>query len=128
MTRAWMLAAALIAGILIGAAGTSYAIAHRWRTPFHERLLTRFSSALQLTPQQREQVGAILEAKRQRIDALRAELRPQFDELRASTSAEIRALLTPEQQGKFDEMEAKRAQQIARWRERRKARGHLWDK
>jgi Spy/CpxP family protein refolding chaperone len=128
MKRTWVLMlGALLAGILIGAAGASWAVACRWKTPFHERLLDRFSSTLQLTPQQREQVGAILEAKRQRIDALRAEIRPKFDELRMSTGAEIRALLSPEQQTRFDEMETKRAQQVARWRERRK-RGNTWHK
>jgi len=73
---------------------------------FQQRLLDRFSSKLQLTPEQRHQVAAILEAKRQKIDALRAETRPRFEAISASMSSEIRQLLTPEQQQRFDAMEA----------------------
>ena len=80
---------------------------HHWgESQFQHRLLDRFSSKLKLTPGQRNQVAAILETKRQRMEALRAEVRPRFEELRASTSAEIRQLLTSDQQQKFDTMQA----------------------
>ena len=51
-------------------------------------------------------MGAILEDKRHKIEDLRAEIRPRFKEIRTSTSVEIRGLLTPEQQQKFDVMNA----------------------
>ena len=75
-------------------------------THFQQRLLDRFSSKLHLTQEQRSQVATILEAKRQKMDTLRAEIRPKFEELRTSTSADIRQLLTAEQQKKFDAMQA----------------------
>ena len=68
-------------------------------------MLDRFSSGLRLTPEQRTQVGALLETKRQKMDTLRAEMRPRFEEVRQSTQADIRRLLTPDQQTRFDEME-----------------------
>ncbi len=86
---------------------------------FQARLLQRFSSKLKLTPEQRTQVATILEAKRQKIDALRADIRPKFEEIRTSTAADIRKLLTPEQQQKFDVMQVE-------WETRRRQRqgGH----
>ena len=114
----------IIAFILGGLAGTAAAsivipraLHHAWESGrFQERLLNQFSRKLHLTPEQRERVAAILEAKRQKINALRAEVRPKFDEIRATTSGEIRALLTPEQQPKFDEMQAKRDARLKQWR------------
>ena len=92
---------------------------HRWGGGrFQQRLLNRFSSKLQLTPEQRSRVAAILEAKRQKMEALRAEIRPRFEELRASTSDEIRRLLTPEQQQRFDVMETEWQTQRKRFHDR----------
>ena len=92
---------------------------HRWdngKSP--GQMLDRFSSKLHLTAEQRQQIGAILEAKRQKLDALRGEIRPKFQELHASTSAEIRRLLNPDQQRIFDEMQAKRDARRKRFRDR----------
>ena len=114
MTRAWMpLVIAFVLGTCVGftaaRCGASWRFhPHRGSTEMRERMLTRFSSTLKLTPDQRTRVAAILDAKRQKMDALRAEITPRFEELRASTSTEIRQLLTPEQQQRFDAMEAKR--------------------
>lgn len=85
---------------------------------FQERMLKQFNDKLKLTPEQNTQVAAILEAKRQKIDALRAEIRPKFEELRNSMRSEIRQLLTPEQQQKFDVMEASFEQKAKRFRKR----------
>ena len=96
---------------------------HRGSAQAQHRLLDQFSSKLKLTPKQRNQVGAILQAKRQKIDALRAEIRPRFEDLRASTSAEIRRVLTTEQQQRFDVMEAQRDARMKRARDRWSERG-----
>lgn len=87
------------------------------RSPGH--LLQEFSRHLRLTSEQRTQVGAILEAKRQKVEALRAETRPQFEGIRSSASAEIRRLLTPEQQARYDKLEAEQQARRERWRARR---------
>jgi Spy/CpxP family protein refolding chaperone len=49
-------------------------------------------------------VQAIIDETRNEYRALRTELRPRFEEPRQKARARIRALLTPEQQQKFDGM------------------------
>ena len=122
MTRAWkQILAACVVGGVIGGVGVRCSVPymlhrHRDGARFQARLLQRFSSTLNLTPGQRTQVAAILQAKRQKIEALRGEIQPRFKELRASTAAEIRQLLTPEQQRTFDVMQAKWDARIKQWR------------
>ena len=125
MRLAWkQLIVALVLGGCLGFFGAAASLPrlfhHRWESgQFQHRLLEQFSSKLKLTPEQRTHIAAILEAKRQKIDALRAEIRPRFEEIRTSTGAEIRQLLTPEQQRKFDVMQAK-------WEARTKRFHHQW--
>ena len=121
MTRAskQMLVTFVLGGV-VGAAGAywsaPYAFHRHWeRGQFQTRMLQQFSSKLHLTPAQRTQVAAILEAKRQRIKTLRADIRPKFEDIRTSASAEIRVLLTPEQQKKFDVMQAEWEARRKRW-------------
>src|SRR5260370_2084945 len=59
---------------------------------------------LNLTHQQTTAVRAILDETRNEYRALRKELRPRFEEPRMKARSRIRALLTPEQQQKFDAM------------------------
>ena len=75
-----------------------------WEQRF-ERMLDRFSSELKLSPEQKDQVKRLLKAKRQKMEMLRAEVRPRYEEVRKSTQAEIQKLLSPEQQKKFNRME-----------------------
>ena len=108
LTRTVVLAC--LAGLLVGAAGGWWAgrelFPRRWGwEQRYEKMLERFSSELKLTPDQKEQVKALLEAKRQKMEALRNEVRPRREEIRQSTQTEIRKLLSPEQQTKFDRME-----------------------
>ena len=125
MTRARkQLLVTFVFGAIVGVVGMyvsapSYLHRHWDSGQFQTRLLQRFSSKLKLAPEQRTQVAAILEAKRQKIDALRADIRPKFEEIRTSTAADIRKLLTLEQQQKFDVMQAE-------WESRRRQRqgGH----
>ena len=124
MKRAWQQIA--IAFALGGCAGVAVTwscaprmFRHRWGSgQFQQRLLNQFSSKLHLTPEQRTRVAAILDAKRQKIDVLRAEIRPRFEDIRTSTSAEIRQVLTPEQQRTFDAMEADWGARMKRGRDR----------
>lgn len=66
---------------------------------------------LNLTEQQAAEIRAILEETRGGFRALRDEVRPRYDALRQNSRARIRALLTPEQQQRFD---AKNAELDAR--------------
>jgi len=74
---------------------------------------------LSLTDQQTTTVRTILDETRNEYRALRTELRPRFDEPRQKARARIRALLTPDQQQKFDAMVA---QQDAKHDEEQKPR------
>lgn len=93
---------------------------HKWGGPSRfERMLDQFSAELQLTADQKAKVAVIFEAKRRAVEALRAEVRPRFQEIHKNAVAEIRPLLTPEQQEKLDVMETRREEERRRWRERR---------
>jgi Spy/CpxP family protein refolding chaperone len=105
---------ALVAGILLGVAFTR---AYQGPRPFgpekrQHRMLDRIGRKLQLTPEQRSQIKQILETKRRKMEALRAEHEPRLEQLRENTRDEIRRVLTPEQQAKFDVIEM-------RWRKKR---------
>lgn len=79
----------------------------------------KMRSELSLTDQQTTAVRTVLDETRNEYHALRTELRPRFDEPRQKARARIRALLTPEQQQKFDAMVA---QQDAKHDEEQKPR------
>jgi len=84
----------------------------------HDRF-EKMRSELNLTDQQTASVRTILDETRNEYRALRTELRPRFEEPRMKARARIRALLTPEQQQKFDAMVA---QQDAQHDEEQKSR------
>lgn len=67
-----------------------------------ERMFDRMKSELNLTDQQAEAVRGILDQTRNEFRTLRNQVQPQYDALRQQTRTKIRALLTPEQQQKFD--------------------------
>src|SRR6266571_1449619 len=84
----------------------------------HERF-ENMRRELNLTDEQTAAVHAILDETREEYRALRTELRPRFEEPRQKARTRIRALLTPEQQQKFDGM---LAQQDAQRDEQKKKR------
>jgi len=84
----------------------------------HERF-EKMRQQLNLTDQQTTAVRAILDETRNEYRALKTELRPRFEEPRQKARARIRALLTPEQQQKFDAMVV---QQDAQHEEEQKSR------
>jgi Spy/CpxP family protein refolding chaperone len=83
----------------------------------YERMLERFSRELNLSDEQKPRVAAVFEEKRKKIEAIRTEVGPRFEEVRRNASEEIRRILTPEQQVKFEEMERKHAEMRSRWHE-----------
>lgn len=66
----------------------------------------KMRNELNLTDQQATQVKTILDETKNEYKALRTDLKPRFEEPRLKARAKIRALLTPEQQQKFDAMVA----------------------
>jgi Spy/CpxP family protein refolding chaperone len=71
----------------------------------HERF-EKMRTELSLTDQQTTSIRSILDETRNEYRAVRTELRPRFEEPRMKARAKIRALLTPEQQQKFDTLVA----------------------
>lgn len=71
----------------------------------------RFATELGLTASQRETVDSLMEIQRTRVRALYSPLRPQLDSIGRSrdsifedTQRQLKTLLTPEQQARFDRM------------------------
>ena len=77
---------------------------------------------LNLTDEQATAIRAILDETREEYRTLRAELRPRFEEPRMKARARIRALLTPEQQQKFDAMAAQQDSKRDEEEEQRRTR------
>ncbi len=63
---------------------------------------------LNLTDQQATEIRAIIEQSREEYRALRNEIEPRNESVRASARARIRAVLNPEQQQRFDAKSAER--------------------
>jgi len=117
----------IIISLLVGfAVGVGYSQWHasehfhgHWKKKgsMRQHMLERFDRKLHLTEDQKKQVGVIFDAKQPQMLALQAETRPKFEALRNSTQAEVRKILDPNQQKKFDDMNAKMEE---RWKERSK--------
>jgi Spy/CpxP family protein refolding chaperone len=71
-------------------------------------MFERMKRDLDLNEQQATQIRAILEQTREEYRQLRSEVRPRYDAARQNARTRIRALLTPEQQQKFDAKVAER--------------------
>jgi Spy/CpxP family protein refolding chaperone len=104
--KVWLvLVVVFVLGSITGAALTglyrSRASADRPEKAMHDRF-EKLRRELNLTDEQTKSVSAILDETRNEYRSLRAELRPRFEEPRQKARARIRALLTPEQQQKFD--------------------------
>jgi hypothetical protein len=100
-----LLLAVFVLGGVIGGLGT-YVAGHMRSTHRRQRIFDRLTQQVQLTPQEQKQVEAILAQGHQRFEAVyrqsQEQARPQYEAVRNDIRARIRALLTPEQQPKFD--------------------------
>jgi len=80
-----------------------------------EEVLKVYSSRLNMTDEQKAEMGRILDETSGKYTELRKSMKPQFDEIRDGARQRIRAMLNPEQQPKYDELvqerDAKRQQQ-----------------
>jgi Spy/CpxP family protein refolding chaperone len=117
--RAKVIAAALVIFVLGCVTGAALDSAYRLRAagparrpPREQRHDDHFFESLQknlnLDSRQSEQIRAVIDETREGYRQLRTEVRPRYDSLRLDGRAKIRALLTPEQQQKFDRMTAER--------------------
>jgi Spy/CpxP family protein refolding chaperone len=101
--RSALVAIALFAGLAIGFAGSTMAYRYGILGIPGERPIHRMNRLLHLTPSQREQVGEVMEETHAKIQELRRNFRNQRRRDFADAYIRIHALLTPEQQSKFDQ-------------------------
>jgi len=88
-----------------------------WRghkMPTADEQLQHMTKVLNLTDDQQAKIKPILEERQQKMSALmqdnslsREDRHAKFRDVRSSSSQQIRAILTPEQQKKMDEMRSK---------------------
>ena len=104
-----IVAVAFAAGAAIGfAGGRAYSLFHG---PFPHRpdfmrgrLIEHLDNALDLTPQQREQVEQIMARHHERMRAISDGVRPQMRQEIDTANREIESVLTPQQREKFQKM------------------------
>jgi hypothetical protein len=84
-------------------------------------LLERLTRELDLDVAQRQQIGAVLEASRGRVEVLQRDVRAQFEQEQRALRDEIRKLLRPDQLERFD-------RSIERGRRLRPGRGRGQDR
>jgi len=68
-----------------------------------DQVIADFTRELSLTPEQQQQLGAIVDDTRMRWRALYAPLDDQHEQIRQQSRDKIRAILTPEQRPKFED-------------------------
>jgi hypothetical protein len=114
-----LVAAVFLLGAIFGGVG-----AHYWEVrangghtvsgyPKHAEIMKQLTSQVGLSQEQEKQVGAVVDDIRARMHELSQQQKPQSDAIRAEGRQRIRALLTPEQQPKYEkflqELDADRA-------------------
>jgi Spy/CpxP family protein refolding chaperone len=97
-----LVAIALVAGLVIGFAGSTLCYRYGFLRIPGERSLQRMTRVLKLTPGQRDQIHQVMEDTRDKILQTRRDLRHQRRQLFIEAYMKIRAMLTPEQQKTFD--------------------------
>ncbi len=73
-----------------------------------DEMFEKMGHDLDLNERQAAEIRQILDVTRNEYRALRMEVRPRYDALRQNSRTRIRALLTPEQQQRFDQKAAQR--------------------
>jgi len=92
----------LLAGVLIGFAGSSIAFRFQWLRAPGEGIVRRMDRVLKLTPAQHEQIEDTMFETRDKVEQLRSDFRRQRRQLLRHAREQIRASLTSEQQVAFD--------------------------
>jgi Spy/CpxP family protein refolding chaperone len=80
---------------------------NRWQHKRGERL-ERLTRALDLTPEQQAKIKPIFEAAKPQVMAIHQEAQQKRQAIRENVMAQIRPILTPAQQQKFDAMKKAR--------------------
>jgi len=92
-----------MAGLALGFAASTLAYRARLLEVPGENLVERMNRALSLSPSQREQIVEVMEDTRAETMEMRRKLQHQHRRLMIATYLKVRAILTPDQQKKFDD-------------------------
>jgi Spy/CpxP family protein refolding chaperone len=106
-TKARLEAAALflmvfVLGVAFGAEGNriwNQRVSGEQAKPTRDQVMQNLTQRLQLTPEQQKQIGAAIDDTRSKWQALET----QHEVIRQQFRANVRAILTPEQQVKYEE-------------------------
>ncbi len=100
-------------GVITGALGTGHFIKRRFQEfssgerPFHKFFMRRLTRELELTDEQKLEVQKILEDSAGEVREFLQNSRIKFDKIMARRTAEIKEILTPDQQKQLDQMHEK---------------------
>lgn len=119
-----LLLVAFLLGVAVGGLGMALYRARTgwWGSPqgvarFQAYLVRRLTRDLDLRPEQRQQVEAILREAGDQFARLREEIQPRYREIRTQTQERIQGLLDPDQRVRFEAL-------VERWdRQRGQRRG-----
>lgn len=104
-----LLIAAFVLGGLVGGAATSMADRRSHKTkadhPARPTYVERLGAELTLTPAQMDSVRAVLQRHQPAMDSIWESIRPLMASERQSIRNHIKALLTPEQQTRYLELQ-----------------------
>lgn len=123
MKGALLLLLAFLLGTAAGALGFGlYQARAGWRHPprdperSRQFVLKRLTRDLDLRPEQQQQVEAILRETGQEFSRLREEIGPRMRDIRGRSREKIRAILSPEQQARFEALEKEWERGAEHWR------------
>ncbi len=74
------------------------------RGDWRQHAVERFTRELSLNAEQRKQLESILDETKKKYQAISEATRPQYEAARLEGREKIRAILTPEQKAKFEEL------------------------
>jgi Spy/CpxP family protein refolding chaperone len=104
-----LLAAVFLLGAAAGVLGTMWAThtglaaSSRGPSKFSRQGAQEWlTHELQLTAEQQQQLGPILDETAAGYEAIRERVRPEYDQVRQQSRDRIRAILTPEQAARFE--------------------------
>lgn len=98
----WLIALVGVSSLLIGFAGTNLAYRYHYLRPPGGSIIERMGRDLELTPAQRDKVGDIMRDSRFKLIQARRDYEHQRHQLFWKALTEVRSVLTPDQQKKFD--------------------------
>ena len=108
--KVWLvIVTVFVSGLVIGSVGTRSYVKHRVGGILHggtaevgKKIMNRLTTELDLTEQQTKEVGKIVEETQHKLQQLRAQYRPQMEQIINTGMANVKTKISPEQQKKLD--------------------------